>query len=140
MLESKYITKQFDKKFMNDVYINYGPVLVFIFVAFGLSGLLMLLSWLRGKAQPYKNKNLPYECGFDAFDVPEKNTDHKFQIHFYLVAILFIIFDLEIALLFPWATSFKQIGVVGFYAMVVFLMVLTLGFIYEWRKGVLDWE
>ena len=125
---------------MNDVYISYGPVLVFIFVAFGLSGLLILLSWIRGKSNPYENKNLPYECGFNAFDVPAKNTAHKFQIHFYLVAILFIIFDLEIALLFPWATSFKQIGTIGFYAMVFFLVVLTLGFIYEWRKGVLDWE
>lgn len=109
-------------------------------VAFSLSCLLIFISWLRSKPNPYAEKEFPYECGFDAFDAPVNNTRHRFEIQFYLVAILFIIFDLEIAFLFPWAAHFKAIGFFGFYSMMFFLLILTLGFIYEWRKGALDWE
>jgi NADH-quinone oxidoreductase subunit A len=123
-----------------DVYSSYIPVLIFMVVAFSLSCLLIFVSWLRSKRNPYREKEFPYECGFDAFDAPVNNTRHRFEIQFYLVAILFIIFDLEIAFLFPWAAHFKTIGFFGFYSMMFFLFILTLGFIYEWRKGALDWE
>jgi NADH-quinone oxidoreductase subunit A len=105
-------------------------------VAFGLSLLLVLLSFWRGPKRPDLEKLSPYECGFEAFS----NARLKFNVRFYLVAILFIIFDLEIAFLFPWAVSLKDIGLYGFGSMMIFLAILTVGFIYEWRKGALDWE
>ncbi len=118
----------------------YFSILVFLAVAFGFAALLLGLSWLRGKQNPYKQKRTPYECGFDAFDLPTQNARKQFDVQFYLVAILFIIFDLEIAFLFPWAISLETIGWPGFWSMMIFLSVLTVGFIYEWRKGALDWR
>lgn len=121
-------------------YEPYIPVLIFMALAFGLSAVLIIAAYFRSKRNSYKSKDAPYECGFDAFDPPQTNTRRRFEIHFYLVAILFIIFDLEIALLFPWAASFKTLGIFGFVSMMLFLFMLTIGFIYEWRKGALDWE
>lgn len=115
---------------------DYFSILVFMGVAFGLSILLILLSFLRGPHRPNTEKLSPYECGFEAFS----NARLKFDVRFYLIAILFIIFDLEIAFLFPWAVSLTEIGLFGFFSMLVFLIILTLGFIYEWRKGALEWE
>ena len=105
-------------------------------IAFGLSIFLVLLSFLRGSRRPDAAKLSPYECGFEAFS----DARMKFDVRFYLVAILFIIFDLEIAFLFPWAISLKDIGLYGFFSMMLFLAILTVGFIYEWRKGALEWE
>lgn len=105
-------------------------------IAFGLSILLILLSFMRGPRKPNAAKLSAYECGFEAFS----DARLKFDVRFYLVAILFIIFDLEIAFLFPWAVSLKDIGLFGFFSMMFFLTILTVGFIYEWRKGALEWE
>ena len=115
---------------------EYLPVFVFMGVAVGLSMALFLLSYLLGKQRPNPKKNSPYECGFEAFETARI----PFEIRFYLVALLFIIFDLEVALLFPWAVSLGQIGPVGFWSAMVFLGILTVGFIYEWKKGALEWE
>lgn len=105
-------------------------------IAAGIATAMIGGSWLAGIRRPDKDKLSAYECGFDAFD----DARHKFDVRFYLVAILFIIFDLEIAFLFPWAISLGKIGLFGFWSMIVFLGVLTIGFIYEWKKGALDWE
>ncbi len=115
---------------------EYLPILVFLVIAGGLSGLMVVASLIVGKRKPDVEKLSAYECGFDAFS----DSRHKFDVRFYLVAILFIIFDLEIAFLFPWAVSLGQIGMFGFWSMVTFLSVLTVGFIYEWKKGALEWE
>ncbi len=120
----------------NELLLNYLPILVFIIVALIVSCVAIALSFAVGKQKPDANKNAAYECGFDAFD----DARGRFDVRFYLVAILFIIFDLEIAFLFPWAISLGEIGVFGFWSMMVFLGVLTVGFIYEWNKGALDWE
>lgn len=121
---------------INGMFEDYFNILVFMCVAFGLSLFLVLLSFLRGPRKPDAAKLSPYECGFDAFS----DTRIKFDVRFYLVAILFIIFDLEIAFLFPWAICLKDIGLYGFFSMIIFLILLTVGFIYEWRKGALEWE
>lgn len=115
---------------------DYLPILVFLVIAAGLSCLMIVASLIVGKQKPDKEKLAAYECGFDAFD----DTRGRFDVRFYLVSILFIIFDLEIAFLFPWAVSLKEIGAFGFWSMMAFLGVLTVGFIYEWKKGALDWE
>ena len=115
---------------------EYFPILVFLLVAGGISLVMVLLSLFAAKQKPDAEKNAAYECGFDAFD----DARSRFDVRYYLVAILFIIFDLEIAFLFPWAVSLGKIGLFGFWSMVVFLGVLTIGFIYEWKKGALDWE
>ncbi len=115
---------------------DYLNIVVFMAVAFGLSVFLILLSFLRGPRKPDAAKLSPYECGFEAMS----DARIKFDVRFYLVAILFIIFDLEIAFLFPWAVSLKDIGLYGFFSMILFLVFLTVGFIYEWRKGALEWE
>jgi NADH-quinone oxidoreductase subunit A len=115
---------------------EYFPILVFLFIASGLSILMVVASLIVGKRAPDKEKLAAYECGFDAFE----NARNKFDVRFYLVAILFIIFDLEIAFLFPWAVSLGSIGIFGFWSMVIFLGILTVGFIYEWKKGALEWE
>ena len=115
---------------------EYLPILVFLIIAAGMSVLMVVASLIVGKRKPDTAKLSPYECGFDAFD----DARSKFDVRFYLVSILFIIFDLEIAFLFPWAVTLGKIGVFGFWSMVVFLGVLTVGFIYEWKKGALDWE
>lgn len=116
--------------------IDYLPIFIFLGVALGLSLFLIGLGYVRGPKKPYSEKLLPYECGFNGFG----DARLKFDIRFYLVAILFIIFDLEIAFLFPWAVVLKDIGWAGFWSMMFFLSLLTLGFIYEWKKGALDWE
>ena len=121
---------------MEDILVNYLPILVFFALAFGLSIVIIGLAWLRAKSAPDVNKLSPYECGFEPFS----DARLKFDVRFYLVAILFIIFDLEIAFLFPWAITLKSIGLFGFISMMIFLAVLTVGFIYEWRKGALEWE
>tara|TARA_B100000686_G_C16793360_1_gene980366 strand:- start:1551 stop:1919 length:369 start_codon:yes stop_codon:yes gene_type:complete len=119
-----------------ELLIEYLPVLIFIGVAAALSVIMVLASYLAAKQKPDTDKLSAYECGFDAFE----DSRGRFDVRFYLVSILFIIFDLEIAFLFPWAISLGTIGLVGFWSMVVFLTVLTIGFIYEWKKGALDWE
>ncbi|MEM8834075.1 MAG: NADH-quinone oxidoreductase subunit A [Pseudomonadota bacterium] len=119
-----------------ELLLNYLPILVFIIVALVISCAAITLSFVVGKQDPDPDKNAAYECGFDAFD----DARSRFDVRFYLVAILFIIFDLEIAFLFPWAVSLGEIGLFGFWSMMVFLGVLTVGFIYEWNKGALDWE
>jgi len=115
---------------------NYLPIVIFLGIAIGLSVAFVAMSYLVAKQKPDSEKVSAYECGFEAFD----DARSKFDVRFYLVSILFIIFDLEIAFLFPWSISLGSIGVYGFWSMVVFLGVLTIGFIYEWRKGALDWE
>ncbi|MGH1398378.1 MAG: NADH-quinone oxidoreductase subunit A [Alphaproteobacteria bacterium] len=119
-----------------DLLIEYLPILIFLFIAIAISVLMIAGSMLLGKQNPDPEKLSAYECGFDAF-VDARN---KFDVRFYLVCLLFIIFDLEIAFLFPWAVTLGEIGVFGFWSMMVFLGVLTVGFIYEWKKGALDWE
>ena len=119
---------------------QYLPVLLFILVGVAVGVLPQVLGWafssLMGFQRPDTAKNSPYECGFEAFE----DARMKFDVRYYLVAILFILFDLEIAFLFPWAVALKEIGPVGFWAMMVFLAILVVGFVYEWKKGALDWE
>ena len=121
---------------MHVVLADYFPVLVFVVIAFGIAAAMLGGSLLAAQQKPYAEKLAAYECGFDAFD----DARRRFDVRFYLVSILFIIFDLEVAFLFPWAVSLSHIGVFGFLSMLAFLGVLTVGFIYEWRKGALDWE
>lgn len=120
----------------SDFLAQYFPILVFLGIAACLASAMVLAGVLAGKSRPDSEKLSAYECGFDAFD----DARRKFDVRYYLVAILFIIFDLEIAFLFPWAVSLGTIGVFGFWSMVVFLGVLGLGLVYEWKKGALDWE
>jgi NADH-quinone oxidoreductase subunit A len=115
---------------------NYLPIVIFFALAIGLSILLLGINYWRSVRHPNPEKLSPYECGFNAFD----DTRHRFDVRFYLVAILFIIFDLEIAFLFPWAISLGKIGMFGFWSMIVFLSILAIGFFYEWKKGALEWE
>ena len=120
-----------------DLLLNqYLPLVVFLAVSLGFMGVLMLTPFLVAVRNPDPEKVSAYECGFNAFD----DARMKFDVRFYLVSILFIIFDLEIAFLFPWAIAFKKIGAFGFWSMMVFLAVLTIGFIYEWKKGALEWD
>ena len=115
---------------------EYIPVLIFLGVAAALGGVLLALGFLIGRGRKDDEKLSPYECGFEAFD----DSRMKFDVRYYLVAILFIIFDLEIAFLFPWAVVLDSIGMFGFLAMMLFLGILVIGFIYEWKKGALEWE
>lgn len=115
---------------------NYLPVLIFLAVGLLFGVVLIVIGFLLAPHRPDSEKTSPYECGFEAFE----DSRMKFDVRYYLVAILFIIFDLEIAFLFPWAVVLDQIGMVGFLAMVVFLGILVIGFIYEWKKGALEWE
>ncbi|MBS0236589.1 MAG: NADH-quinone oxidoreductase subunit A [Proteobacteria bacterium] len=121
---------------MQNVLMAYLPVLIFLGIAVVLSLVMVAIPFLVAPAKPDAEKLSPYECGFNAFGAPRT----RFDIRFYLVSILFIVFDLEIAFLFPWAVVLEQIGVFGFFSMMIFLAVLTVGFIYEWKKGALDWE
>ncbi len=121
---------------MQPVLDNYLPILVFIIIAGVIAVAMVGGSLLAARQKPYAEKLSAYECGFEAFD----DARRRFDVRFYLVAILFIIFDLEVAFLFPWAVSLSDIGLFGFLSMVGFLGVLTVGFIYEWCKGALDWE
>ena len=115
---------------------NYFPILLFIIVSVSIGALPIIVSRFLNKGEQNAAKESAYECGFENFD----DARMKFDIRFYLVAILFIIFDLEIAFLFPWAISLGKIGIFGFTSMMIFLFILTIGFIYEWKKGALDWE
>ena len=121
---------------LQQLLLAYLPLVVFIAVAAGIGIALLLSAFLLAYKQPDPEKLSAYECGFNAFD----DARMKFDVRFYLVAILFIIFDLEVSFLFPWAVAFRQIGVFGFWAMMLFLGVLTIGFIYEWKKGALEWD
>ena len=115
---------------------NYLPVLLFILVGLGVGAAPMIIGRILGPHRPDAQKLSPYECGFEAFE----DARMRFDVRYYLVAILFILFDLEIAFLFPWAVTLKEIGTVGFVSMMVFLTILVVGFIYEWSRGALDWE
>jgi NADH-quinone oxidoreductase subunit A len=115
---------------------EYFPILVFIGIAGVIAVAMLVPPLIIAPRKPYAEKLSPYECGFEPF----QDARHPFDVRFYLVAILFIIFDLEVAFLFPWAVSLSQIGLFGFVSMMGFLGVLTIGFVYEWRKGALDWE
>jgi NADH-quinone oxidoreductase subunit A len=125
---------------MASVAADYLPILLFLAVALGLSlafvVLPMIVAKLTGASHPYPDKLAEYECGFPAFE----DSRAQFDVRFYLVAILFIIFDLEVSFLFPWAVAFGQLGAFGFWSMMIFLGVLTVGFIYEWKKGALEWD
>lgn len=121
---------------MESLLIDYLPILIFLGIAIGLALVFVFAAMLVAKQRPDEEKLSAYECGFEAFD----ESRSQFDVRFYLVAILFIIFDLEVAFLFPWAVSLGGIGVFGFWSMMVFLGVLTVGFIYEWNKGALEWE
>jgi len=116
--------------------IEYLPILIFLGIAAFVAAAAVGLSFVLAKQKPDAEKLSAYECGFPAFD----DARAKFDVRFYLVAILFIIFDLEIAFLFPWAVSLGDIGIAGFWSMMIFLGILTVGFIYEWKKGALEWE
>lgn len=115
---------------------NYLPVLVFLVVGITVGVMMIMLGFVLSPHRPYSEKLSPYECGFETFG----DARMKFDVRYYLVAILFIIFDLEIAFLFPWAVVLKEIGMFGYLAMVIFLGILVIGFIYEWKKGALEWE
>ena len=121
---------------MDNLLLEYLPVLVFLGIALGLGLVLLIAAAVIAIRNPDPEKVSAYECGFNAFD----DARMKFDVRFYLVSILFIIFDLEIAFLFPWAVAFKDISMIGFWSMIVFLGVLTVGFAYEWKKGALEWE
>ncbi len=121
---------------MNVLLEDYLPILLFLLIAIGLSGAMVVASLIIARQKPDAEKLSPYECGFEAFD----DARRQFDVRFYLVSILFIIFDLEVAFLFPWAIGLGDIGHFGFWSMMVFLGVLTIGFVYEWKKGALEWE
>tara|TARA_S200000501_G_scaffold62555_1_gene53270 strand:- start:684 stop:1052 length:369 start_codon:yes stop_codon:yes gene_type:complete len=115
---------------------DYFPIMLFLFIALGLSVGFIILNFVFSPKNPDPEKLSAYECGFEPFN----DSRMEFDVRFYLVAILFIIFDLEIAFLFPWAISLGTIGFYGYISMLIFLFILTIGFIYEWKKGALDWE
>ena len=121
---------------MESLAIQYLPILIFLALAVALGVMLIMAAVVLAVRNPDPEKLSAYECGFNAFD----DARMKFDVRFYLVSILFIIFDLEVAFLFPWAVAFKDVGLVGFWSMMVFLAVLTVGFAYEWKKGALEWE
>ena len=121
---------------MSGLLSDYLPLVIFILVALVIGLALLITPFIVAFKQPDPEKLSAYECGFNAFD----DARMKFDERFYLVAILFIIFDLEVAFLFPWAVAFREVGVLGFWSMMLFLGVLTVGFIYEWRKGALEWD
>ncbi|MEX2632040.1 MAG: NADH-quinone oxidoreductase subunit A [Tistlia sp.] len=121
---------------MDALLAEYLPILLFIGIAVGMALAMVVASYVVARQRPDSEKVSAYECGFEAFD----SARGKFDVRFYLVAILFIIFDLEVAFLFPWAISLGEIGLFGFWSMIVFLGLLTIGFVYEWKKGALEWE
>ena len=121
---------------LTDFLREYLSIIIFLFIALGLSVGFIVLNFLFSPKNPDPEKLSAYECGFEAFG----DSRMEFDVRFYLVAILFIIFDLEIAFLFPWAISLGNLGPLGFWSMMVFLLILTIGFIYEWKKGALDWD
>ncbi|MDO8305964.1 NADH-quinone oxidoreductase subunit A [Herminiimonas sp.] len=115
---------------------NYFPVLLFIMVGIGVGIVPQVLGRILGPHKPDAEKLSPYECGFEAFE----DARMKFDVRYYLVAILFILFDLEVAFLVPWAVAMREVGMLGFWSMMIFLGVLTIGLVFEWKKGALDWE
>ena len=121
---------------MEILLLQYFPILIFLGIAIGLASVIVLASFIIARQKPDTAKLSPYECGFEPFE----DARIKFDVRFYLVAILFIIFDLEVAFLFPWAVSLGKIGIFGYWSMFVFLAILTVGFVYEWKKGALEWE
>jgi NADH-quinone oxidoreductase subunit A len=121
---------------MDSLLREYFPILVFLIVAGAIAVAMIGFSYALARQNPNSEKLSPYECGFEPFE----DARMRFDVRYYLVAILFIIFDLEVAFLFPWAVSLGDIGLFGFWSMIVFLAVLTVGFAYEWRKGALEWE
>ena len=121
---------------MESILAEYLPILIFLAIAIAMSAVIVGASYIVAPQRPDSAKLSQYECGFDAFS----DTRGRFDVRFYLVTLLFIIFDLEVAFLFPWATALGDIGLFGFWSMIIFLGVLTIGFIYEWRKGALEWE
>ena len=121
---------------MQPLLYGYLPILVFLAIAGGIAAAMIGGSLLAGRQKPYAEKLSAYECGFEPFD----DARRRFDVRYYLVAILFILFDLEIAFLFPWAVALRDIGASGFWAMMIFLTILVVGFVYEWKKGALDWE
>ena len=121
---------------MEELLREYLPILIFLAIAVALALIIVVASLLVAPQRPDREKLSSYECGFEPFE----DARGRFDVRFYLVAILFIIFDLEVAFLFPWAVSLGNIGLFGFWSMIVFLTVLTVGFVYEWRKGALEWE
>ena len=127
-----YIYKLMLTEFLKD----YLSIIIFFVIALGLSCVFIILNFMLSPKNPDPEKLSAYECGFEPFN----DSRMEFDVRFYLVAILFIIFDLEIAFLFPWAISLGNIGFLGFISMMIFLFILTVGFVYEWKKGALDWE
>ncbi len=121
---------------MEGLLAEYLPILIFLGIAIALAVIMVAASYVVARQRPDSEKNSAYECGFEAFD----DARGRFDVRFYLVAILFIIFDLEVAFLFPWAVALGEIGIFGFWSMVIFLGILTIGFIYEWKKGGLEWD
>lgn len=121
---------------MLEIASGYLPILIFLGIAVALAVVMVGIPFLVAPNRPDTEKLSPYECGFEAFN----DARSRFDVRFYLVAILFIIFDLEVAFLFPWAVALKEVGVFGFWSMMAFLGLLTIGFIYEWKKGALEWE
>jgi len=121
---------------LTDFLKDYLSIIIFLFIALGLSVGFIILNFMFSPKKPDPEKLSTYECGFEAFG----DSRMEFDVRFYLVAMLFIIFDLEIAFLFPWAISLGNLGTLGFWSMMVFLFILTIGFIYEWKKGALDWD
>jgi len=121
---------------LNQLLLGYLPLIVFIAISAAIGVGFLVSAFLLAYKQPDPEKLSAYECGFNAFD----DARMKFDVRFYLVAILFIIFDLEVSFLFPWAVAFGKVGLFGFWSMMVFLAVLTIGFIYEWKKGALEWN
>jgi NADH-quinone oxidoreductase subunit A len=121
---------------MNGLLQDYLPLVIFIAVAAAIGLVLLIAPFIVAYQQPDPEKLSAYECGFNAFD----DARMKFDVRFYLVSILFIIFDLEVSFLFPWTVAFGEVGQFGFWAVMIFLAVLTIGFIYEWRKGALEWD
>ena len=131
-MHNQHLGQQNMSQLLND----YLPIVIFMAVAAGIALALLIAPLIVAFRSPDPEKLSAYECGFNAFD----DARMKFDVRFYLVSILFIIFDLEVAFLFPWAVSLKEVGVYGFWSMMVFLGILTIGFVYEWRKGALEWD
>ena len=121
---------------MNDFLVQYLPLAIFLGLSAFIAGALLVAPFLVAFKAPDPEKLSAYECGFNAFD----DARMKFDVRFYLVSLLFIIFDLEVAFLFPWAVAFRDVGAAGFWSMILFLAVLTIGFVYEWKKGALEWD
>ena len=121
---------------MTSYLVEYLPILFFVFIGLSMAIGMTAIPFVIGESKPDPEKISAYECGFEAFD----DARGRFDVRFYLVALLFIIFDLEVAFLFPWAITLGKIGLFGFFSMMIFLLILTIGFIYEWKKGALEWE